>query len=118
VLFKIKRDPRITRVGRVIRRFSIDELPQLFNVLRGDMALVGPRPPLPDEVAKYTVGERRRLQGHPGITCVWQVHGRSDVPFAKQVEMDIDYLHRASLALKLALLARTIPAVLAGRGAY
>jgi exopolysaccharide biosynthesis WecB/TagA/CpsF family protein len=118
VLFKMKQDPRITRVGRVIRRFSIDELPQLWNVLRGDMSLVGPRPALPDEVAQYELGDRRRLQAQPGITCIWQVSGRSDIPFRQQVEMDLDYIHQATLKKDLQLLLKTIPAVFSGKGAY
>jgi exopolysaccharide biosynthesis polyprenyl glycosylphosphotransferase len=118
VLFKMKQDPRITRVGRVIRRFSIDELPQLWNVLRGDMSLVGPRPALPDEVAQYELGDRRRLQAQPGITCIWQVSGRSDIPFRQQVEMDLEYIHQATLKKDLQLLLKTIPAVFSGKGAY
>lgn len=118
VIFKMKNDPRITRVGRVIRRLSIDELPQLWNVLVGDMSLVGPRPPLPDEVAQYSARERHRLNGIPGITCIWQVSGRSDIPFEQQVEMDLHYLHSASLKQNLILLLKTIPAVFSGRGAY
>jgi exopolysaccharide biosynthesis polyprenyl glycosylphosphotransferase len=118
VLFKIKDDPRITRVGRIIRRFSIDELPQLWNVLRGDMALVGPRPALPAEVAQYSLLERRRLQARPGITCLWQVSGRSNIPFARQVEMDLEYIHRATVTTDLRLLVKTVPAVISGTGAY
>lgn len=117
VLFKIKDDPRITRVGRVIRRFSIDELPQLWNVLRGDMALVGPRPALPDEVAQYRLADRQRLLVRPGITCIWQVSGRSGIPFERQVEMDLEYIHRATLKTDLHLLLKTIPAVISGHGA-
>ena len=116
--FKMKRDPRITRVGRLIRRASLDELPQLWNVFVGDMSLVGPRPPLPQEVAEYSAHDRRRLAVQPGITCIWQVSGRSDIPFPEQVLMDLDYIERRSLWLDLSLLARTIPAVLLGRGAY
>lgn len=118
VIFKMRDDPRVTRVGRVIRRLSIDELPQLWNVLVGDMTLVGPRPPLPSEVARYTPAERRRLEGDQGITCVWQVSGRSEIPFPEQVRMDVDYIEGQSLWLDLVLLARTIPAVLKARGAY
>jgi exopolysaccharide biosynthesis polyprenyl glycosylphosphotransferase len=118
VLFKMKHDPRITRVGRLIRRFSIDELPQLWNVLRGDMSLVGPRPALPSEVAQYTLEHRRRLLAQPGITCTWQVSGRSDIPFRQQVEMDLDYIHQATLKRDLQLLLKTIPAVFGGKGAY
>jgi lipopolysaccharide/colanic/teichoic acid biosynthesis glycosyltransferase len=114
----MKHDPRITRVGRLIRRFSIDELPQLWNVLRGDMSLVGPRPALPSEVAQYTLEHRRRLLAQPGITCTWQVSGRSDIPFRQQVEMDLDYIHQATLKRDLQLLLKTIPAVFGGKGAY
>lgn len=117
-VFKIKEDPRITRLGRFLRRSSIDELPQLWNVLRGDMSLVGPRPPLPEEVAEYSDWERQRLLVKPGITCIWQVSGRSEIDFETWVQMDIDYINRWSPKLDLELLARTIPAVLTGRGAY
>jgi len=118
VIFKMREDPRVTRVGRLIRRTSIDELPQLFNVMVGDMSLVGPRPPLPREVELYTLHDRGRLDAEPGITCIWQISGRSEVPFERQVEMDLDYIHRQSLKRDLALLARTVPALLFGRGAY
>ena len=118
VLFKMKRDPRITRVGRVIRRLSIDELPQLWNVLRGDMSLVGPRPSLPDEVREYRLADRGRLESVPGITCIWQVSGRSEIPFSSQVAMDIEYIQTQSVKKDLLLLAKTFPAVVSGRGAY
>jgi lipopolysaccharide/colanic/teichoic acid biosynthesis glycosyltransferase len=118
VTFKMKADPRITRVGRFLRRGSIDELPQLWNVLRGEMSLVGPRPPLPSEVALYSVAERRRLDVTPGITCIWQVSGRSEIPFEQQVELDVAYIDSQSLRVDLKLLLKTIPAVLMGRGAY
>lgn len=118
VTFKMKRDPRITAVGRFIRRFSIDELPQLWCVLIGDMALVGPRPPLPSEVKLYTLRDRERLSIEPGLTCIWQVNGRSEIPFEQQVEMDLDYIHQRSLKTDLVLLAKTLPAVVGGRGAY
>jgi lipopolysaccharide/colanic/teichoic acid biosynthesis glycosyltransferase len=118
VTFKLRRDPRVTPIGRLIRRSSIDELPQLWCVLRGDMSLVGPRPPLVSEVARYTLADRARLTVKPGLTCIWQVNGRSDVPFARQVRMDIDYIHRQSVRTDLGLLLRTVPAVLFGRGAY
>jgi lipopolysaccharide/colanic/teichoic acid biosynthesis glycosyltransferase len=116
--FKMKDDPRITRVGRLLRASSMDELPQLWNVFRGDMSLVGPRPPIPSEVSEYELGERRRLEGVPGITCIWQVSGRADIPFDRQVEMDLEYLDQQSLRFDLLLLLKTIPAVLFGRGAY
>lgn len=116
--FKMKRDPRITRIGRFIRKASIDELPQLWNVFIGDMSLVGPRPPVPAEVATYTAFEKQRLMVKPGITCIWQVSGRSDIPFAQQVRLDIDYIIQRSMKLDVSLLLRTIPAVLFARGAY
>jgi len=118
VLFKIKKDPRITRIGCFIRRYSIDELPQLWNVLRGDMSLVGPRPALPLEVKQYSLADRQRLQATPGITCIWQVSGRSDIPFHRQVDLDVEYIHDASLGKDIKLLIKTIPAVISGRGAY
>ena len=118
VLFKIKKDPRITRVGAIIRKTSIDELPQLINVLRGDMSLVGPRPPLPSEVSLYSNSERVRLSVMPGITCLWQIAGRSDIPFEQQVKLDVDYIERQSLSLDLIILIKTIPAVITARGAY
>ncbi len=118
VLFKMRDDPRVTHVGRFIRRTSIDELPQLFNVLRGDMSLVGPRPPLPSEVAQYTLKDRGRLGAAPGITCIWQVSGRSEIPFTQQVEMDLDYIQDQSLAGDVRLLLKTVPALVRGRGAY
>ena len=118
VLFKMKRDPRITRVGRFIRKASIDELPQLWNVLVGDMSLVGPRPAVPAEVSQYTPYERLRLSVKPGITCFWQVSGRSDLPFDEQVRLDIHYARARSLVVDISLLFRTVPAVLFARGAY
>ena len=118
VIFKMKQDPRITKVGKIIRKFSIDELPQLINVLKGDMSLVGPRPPLPSEVAEYTLEERKRLHIIPGITCLWQVSGRSDIPFTDQVRLDMQYIQSASFINDIILLLKTIPAVLTGRGAY
>lgn len=118
VLFKMKDDPRITQVGKFIRKASIDELPQLWNVLVGDMSLVGPRPALPSEVNQYSLAERRRLEAIPGITCIWQVSGRSDIPFDQQVGLDVEYIESHSLWLDFKLLLMTIPAVLLGRGAY
>ena len=118
VTFKIRRDPRVTWIGRIIRKTSIDELPQLWCVLKGDMSLVGPRPPLEKEVARYTLADRRRLDATPGITCIWQVSGRSDIPFPQQVELDVEYIEKQSLGEDLRLLIKTIPAVITGRGAY
>jgi lipopolysaccharide/colanic/teichoic acid biosynthesis glycosyltransferase len=116
--FKLKRDPRITPVGRLLRRSSIDELPQLWNVLVGEMSLVGPRPQLPGEVARYQPVHYHRLAGKPGMTCLWQISGRADLPFEKQVTLDIDYLRTRSLWADLRILLLTVPAVLGARGAY
>jgi lipopolysaccharide/colanic/teichoic acid biosynthesis glycosyltransferase len=117
-VFKIRRDPRITRVGRWIRRTSLDESPQLFHVLLGQMSLVGPRPPLPEEVEHYEPWQRERLAVRPGLTCIWQISGRSDIPFERWVELDIEYVRRRCLLLDLKILLLTLPAVLSGRGAY
>jgi lipopolysaccharide/colanic/teichoic acid biosynthesis glycosyltransferase len=118
VIFKIKNDPRITPIGAFMRRWSIDELPQLWNVLKGDMSLVGPRPPLPSEVQLYTLPQRRRLETTPGLTCTWQVSGRCEIPFERQVELDVDYIESQSLTLDFKLLLRTVTAVVQRRGAY
>ncbi|MBO7153350.1 MAG: sugar transferase [Lentisphaeria bacterium] len=118
VIFKMKRDPRITPVGRFIRKFSIDELPQLFNVILGDMSLVGPRPPLPSEVRTYTLEERKRLNIIPGITCLWQVSGRSELPFSKQIALDKEYIASQSVWKDFLILLKTIPAILTGKGAW
>ena len=118
IRFKAKQDARVTRVGRFIRRWSLDELPQLWNVLIGDMSLVGPRPALPCEVAHYGYEDRDRLLAVPGITGSWQVNGRADIDFVGQVALDRDYVRRASLRLDAEILLRTLPAILAGRGAY
>lgn len=117
-VFKIRSDPRVTRVGHVLRRLSIDELPQLLHVITGEMSLVGPRPPLPSEVDIYNWWELQRLLVKPGITCIWQVSGRSDLDFETWMRMDLDYIRRWSPTSDLVLLARTVPAVLSGRGAY
>ncbi|QIY72672.1 sugar transferase [Streptomyces sp. RLB1-33] len=117
-MFKIRRDPRITRVGRVLRRCSLDELPQLFNVVRGHMSLVGPRPPLPDEVAGYDEVERRRLAVKPGLTGLWQVSGRSDLSWDETVALDLRYVDNWSPAGDLGVLVRTVRAVVGGTGAY
>jgi exopolysaccharide biosynthesis polyprenyl glycosylphosphotransferase len=118
VTFKIKDDPRITRVGKWLRKFSFDELPQLYNVLKGDMSLVGPRPPIPAEVEKYSLADRRRLAIKPGITCIWQISGRAEIDFSGQVQLDVNYIETLSLWTDLRILARTVPAVLSGKGAY
>jgi lipopolysaccharide/colanic/teichoic acid biosynthesis glycosyltransferase len=118
VRFKMVRDPRVTRVGRVLRKFSIDELPQLFNVFRADMTLIGPRPPVWREVALYDSRALRRLEVKPGITCIWQVSGRSDLSFEQQVSLDLEYVDRTRPSDELRILLQTIPAVLTGKGAY
>jgi exopolysaccharide biosynthesis polyprenyl glycosylphosphotransferase len=118
LLFKLHEDPRVTRVGRVLRRYSLDELPQLLNVLRGEMALVGPRPPLPGEVERYGADVRRRLLVKPGITGLWQVSGRSDLSWEDSVRLDLYYVENWSLALDLQIIAKTLVAVARGSGAY
>jgi exopolysaccharide biosynthesis polyprenyl glycosylphosphotransferase len=117
-VFKIANDPRVTLIGRFLRRTSIDELPQLINVLRGDMSLVGPRPPIPEEVEKYEPWQRRRLDVKPGITCLWQISGRSKLGFDEWMRLDIQYIQHQSFLLDLKILLRTIPAVLSRDGAY
>lgn len=117
-MFKMRRDPRVTRVGRLLRRSSLDELPQLLNVLRGDMSLVGPRPPLPDEVSRYDERELRRLSVKPGLTGLWQVSGRSDLSWQETVSLDLWYVDNWSVATDMGLMARTLRAVTDGRGAY
>jgi exopolysaccharide biosynthesis polyprenyl glycosylphosphotransferase len=117
-VFKVANDPRITGVGRWLRRFSLDELPQLWNVVRGDMSLVGPRPPLPDEVRQYEPWQRRRLRMRPGLTCLWVLEGRSQVSFEQWMRLDMRYIDRWSLWLDLEILLKTVPRVLFGKGAY
>ena len=117
-VFKIKDDPRITPVGKWMRRFSVDELPQLWNVLAGDMSLVGPRPPIPDEVKKYERWQRRRLSMKPGITCLWQVSGRNAIDFEDWMRLDLAYIDTWSLRLDVQILLRTVPVVLTARGAH
>jgi exopolysaccharide biosynthesis polyprenyl glycosylphosphotransferase len=117
--FKLRSDPRVTRLGRLLRRFSLDELPQLLNVLRGDMSLVGPRPPIPSEVERYERWQRRRLSVKPGLTGLWQISGRADVAdFRRWIELDLEYIDSWSPWLDLKILAKTIPVVLTGRGAH
>ena len=118
VRFKLRRDPRTTPVGRILRKLSIDELPQLWNVLVGDMTLIGPRPPVWQEVVRYDARALRRLEVRPGLTCLWQVSGRSDLSFEQQVALDLEYIDRVKPRQELLILARTIPAVVSGRGAY
>ena len=115
--FKMSHDPRITTIGRIIRRLSIDELPQLYNVLIGDMSLVGPRPSTDDEVSLYSEYDRTRLMVKPGLTCIWQVSGRSQIGFEDQLLLDLEYIERRSFWFDMALIFRTFPAVLGGRGA-
>ncbi len=117
-LFQIKDDPRVTRVGKIIRRLSIDELPQFFNVLKGDMSIVGPRPALPNEAATYEEWHKRRLNVAPGITGFWQVLGRNELPFDEMVKLDLNYIQNWSLSLDLKLILKTITAVFRKRGAY
>ena len=116
-VFKMRSDPRVTRVGRILRKYSIDELPQVLNVLIGHMSLVGPRPPVPGEVEKYELDHRGRLSMRPGITCLWQVSGRNQIEFEDWVKLDLEYVERWSLMLDFQILLATLPAVLSGRGA-
>jgi lipopolysaccharide/colanic/teichoic acid biosynthesis glycosyltransferase len=116
-VFKIENDPRITKVGRFLRKYSLDELPQLWSVLRGDMSLVGPRPAIPDEVAAYQTFERRRLSMRPGLTCLWQVSGRNQIGFDDWVRLDLEYIDTWSIGSDLRIIARTVPVVLTGEGA-
>ncbi|GAV17432.1 sugar transferase [Lacticaseibacillus paracasei] len=117
-MFKIKDDPRITRVGQVIRKYSLDELPQLYNVLRGDMSLVGPRPPLPREVVKYTAYDRQRLSVIPGVTGLWQISGRNDLGFSEMVALDINYINNACFSQDIKILFKTLLVVIHPTGAY
>jgi len=117
-VFKIARDPRITPIGRFMRSTSLDEVPQFWNVLTGDMSLVGPRPPLPEEVAKYEPWQLRRLDVRPGLTCLWQISGRSSIGFQEWMRLDLEYIRHRSLGMDLKILLRTIPAVLSREGAY
>jgi lipopolysaccharide/colanic/teichoic acid biosynthesis glycosyltransferase len=117
-VFKIRDDPRVTPVGRFLRRSSLDEIPQILNVLKGDMSIVGPRPALPAEVDRYEPWQRRRLEAKPGITCLWQISGRSHIGFDEWMRLDLEYLRTRSLWTDLVILAKTVPAVMARRGAY
>lgn len=116
--FKLHDDPRVTRVGRLLRKTSLDELPQLLHVLEGRMSLVGPRPPFPEEVERYEPWMLKRLSVRPGLTCLWQIRGRSDLSFDEWMRLDLEYVESASFGLDLRILLLTIPAVLSGRGAY
>jgi lipopolysaccharide/colanic/teichoic acid biosynthesis glycosyltransferase len=113
----MKADPRVTAVGRFIRKYSVDELPQLVNVLRGEMSVVGPRPPIPKEVAQYESWQRRRLSVRPGLTCVWQVSGRNEISFEQWMYLDMQYIDNWSLTQDFGLILKTVPVVLTGRGA-
>src|SRR4029077_4983788 len=115
-VFKMRRDPRVTRIGRFIRKYSIDELPQLINVLRGDMSVVGPRPPVPPEGARYEAWQRRRLSVRPGLSCIWQVSGRNQISFEQWMYLDMQYIDHWSLKNDLNLILKTVPVVLSGRG--
>ncbi len=117
-VFKIKKDPRITKIGGILRKYSIDELPQLWNIVKGDMSVVGPRPPLPDEVAQYKIWQTRRLATKPGLTCIWQVSGRSRIEFEDWVRLDLRYIDSWSLWLDIKLIFKTFRVVLTGDGAY
>lgn len=117
-VFKMKEDPRITKVGKFIRKYSIDELPQLLNILKGDMTIVGPRPAIDKEVKKYDDYERQRLLVKPGLTCYWQVMGRSEIEFDEWVELDLKYIRERNLLLDIKLILLTVPAVLTGKGAF
>jgi len=116
-VFKVKLDPRITKVGAFLRRYSLDELPQFWNVLVGEMSLVGPRPPVPEEVCHYEISQRRRLSMRPGITCIWQVSGRNEIGFQEWVKLDLEYIDSWSLGLDARILSQTLPAVVSARGA-
>ena len=117
-VFKMRKDPRVTGVGQYLRKSSIDELPQLWNVIKGEMSLVGPRAPLPDEVQHYVTKQRRRLSVKPGITCLWQISGRSNVDFQRWMELDLEYIDNWSFWLDIQIMLKTIPAVFIGRGAH
>jgi len=117
VTFKLKNDPRITRVGRWLRKFSLDELPQFYNVFRGDMSVVGPRPPVPREVALYSQADRRRLAVKPGITCIWQISGRAEIDFSGQVQLDVEYIETQGISTDFRIMLKTVPAVVSGKGA-
>ncbi len=117
-IFKVKNDPRISRVGRFLRRYSLDELPQLWNVLKGDMSLVGPRPPTPNEVEQYANWQLKRLEIRPGLTCLWQVRGRSNLSFREWMKLDLFYIENWSFWLDIKIILRTIWVVIRGEGAF
>uniref|UniRef100_A0A7C4Y5S0 Sugar transferase n=1 Tax=candidate division WOR-3 bacterium TaxID=2052148 RepID=A0A7C4Y5S0_UNCW3 len=118
IAFKIRNDPRVTKIGRYLRKYSFDEIPQFINVLKGDMSIVGPRPPVPEEIEKYELWHRRRLSMKPGLTCLWQISGRNEINFKQWMELDLKYIDNWSLWLDVYILLKTIPEVLRGRGAY
>jgi lipopolysaccharide/colanic/teichoic acid biosynthesis glycosyltransferase len=115
-VFKIKNDPRVTRIGKILRKYSIDELPQLFNVLKGEMSLVGPRPPLPSESAQFEPWQYRKLSVKPGLTCLWQTNGRNNIDFEAWMKLDLQYIDNWSLWEDAKIIVRTIPTVLKGTG--
>ena len=117
-IFKMKNDPRITKIGKFLRKSSIDEMPQIINVLKGEMSLVGPRPPLPEEVEKYKEWQKRRLDVKQGVTGLWQISGRSDLSFEDMVKLDIYYIDNWSIKLDIKIILKTIPVIIFGRGAY
>jgi len=117
LIIRLRDDPRVTGVGKVLRKFSLDEIPQFLNVIKGDMSLIGPRPPSPDEYARYDRRQRRRLEVKPGLTGLWQVSGRKDTDFDFMVQKDIEYIEQQSLRFDLQILLKTIPVVLTGKGA-
>jgi exopolysaccharide biosynthesis polyprenyl glycosylphosphotransferase len=117
-IFKILRDPRVTGVGKFLRKTSLDELPQLFNIIKGDMSIVGPRPPLLDEVEQYTPRQMHRLDVKPGLTCYWQIDGRSNIGFEQWVQLDLQYIEERGIWTDVKIILKTVPAVFLGRGAY
>jgi exopolysaccharide biosynthesis polyprenyl glycosylphosphotransferase len=117
VTFKMKNDPRVTRIGRILRKYSLDELPQFVNVFKGEMSMVGPRPPVPREVALYTIRDRQRLAVTPGLTCFWQIGGRANIDFPEQVQLDVQYIESQSFWLDVWICLKTVPAIILGRGA-
>jgi lipopolysaccharide/colanic/teichoic acid biosynthesis glycosyltransferase len=118
VIFKIKKDPRITPFGRILRKTSLDEMPQFINIFKGEMTLIGPRPPLPQEVKHYSLEQMKKLDVKPGLTGLWQISGRSDIPFKKQIRLDLEYIKSQSFYNDFKIVLKTIPAIIFGKGAY